>query len=123
MLQGGIVENTGSTARDYAMMERNLLSHLKLAILLSLLASSVLLRARLVPQDERTKQNGGIPMASVEFAAALLCIAAGGWEYWQNYQDLRSQRAFLTAPKFHDTIMAVVAATVFGTCVALLIWE
>lgn len=99
MLQGGIVENNGSTARDYAMMERNLLSHMKLAVLLSLLASSVLLRARLVPQEDRNKETGGIPMAIIEFAAALLCIIAGGWEYWQNYHDLRNQRAFLTSPK------------------------
>ena len=82
------------------MMERNLLSHLKLAVLLSLLASSVLLRARLVPQEDPNKeQNGGIPMASVEFAAAMLCIGAGAVEYVQNYKDLRDQRAFLTSPK------------------------
>lgn len=94
-----LVPNTGSAARDYCMLERNLLSHLKLALLLSVLSASILLRARLVPAEEMEKEDGGLPLASVEFAAALLCIVAGGWEYYHGYWDLRTSRAFLVGPK------------------------
>ncbi|RXW23870.1 hypothetical protein EST38_g1982 [Candolleomyces aberdarensis] len=117
-----LVPNTGSTARDYCMLERNLLSHIKLALLLSVLSASILLRARLVPIDEGQKPNGGTPLASVEFAAAILCIVAGGWEYYQGYWDLRTSRPFLVAPKIHLTLMSLVATTVFGTCIALLVF-
>lgn len=82
------------------MLERNILSHLKLAVLLSILSASILLRARLVPIADSGKENGGVPLASVEFAAAILCICAGGWEYYQGYWDLRTSRPFLAAPKY-----------------------
>lgn len=101
-----MVENTGSTARDFCMLERNILSHLKLALLLSLLSSSVLLRARLVPEPNDTPQRddgdsrGGIPLASVQFIASLAAIVAGAWEYHSGYRDLRDMRAFLVATKF-----------------------
>lgn len=81
------------------MLERNILSHLKLALLLSILSTSIILRARLVPEAEHTKNDGGLPLASVEFATAVLCIGAGGWEYYQGYWDLKTSRAFLVAPK------------------------
>ena len=43
------IVNTGSTARDWCMLERNILSHIKLDLLLSLLS---LLRARLSGSDD-----------------------------------------------------------------------
>jgi hypothetical protein len=83
------------------MLERNLLSHLKLALLLSLLSSSVLLRARLVQEDKPTDLSGtkGVVVASLQFAAALAAIMAGAWEYKCGYSDLRNMHAFLVAVK------------------------
>jgi hypothetical protein len=104
-----IVENTGSTARDFCMLERNILSHFKLGLLLSLLSSSILLHARLPgpspdpsdPNDGDSSKSSkaGIPMATIQFVAALVAIAAGAWEYWSKEKDLRSMRAFLMASK------------------------
>lgn len=83
------------------MLERNLLSHLKLALLLSLLSSSVLLRARLVPEDHPTEmsETTSIVVASLQFTAALAAIVAGVWEYYYGYQDIRNMHAFLVAVK------------------------
>jgi hypothetical protein len=105
-----MLENTGSTARDFCMLERNILSHLKLALLLSLLSSSVLLHARLVP--EATNDSGsphgdskiGLPLAGVQVAASLAAIAAGAWEYHSGYLDMRNMRAFLVATKFVQSL-------------------
>jgi Domain of unknown function (DUF202) len=98
-----VLENRGSTARDYFMLERNFLSHVRLALLLVLLASSVLLRARL-PGPDRPKGHEshpnyglGIPLASVEVAAALIVIGVGCWEYESGVSDMRAQRAFLAS--------------------------
>ncbi|KAJ7442255.1 hypothetical protein FB451DRAFT_1297548 [Mycena latifolia] len=117
-----MVENTGSAARDFCMLERNLLSHLKLALLLSLLSSSVLLRARLVPEDNPTSMSGttGIVVASLQFGAALAAIGAGIWEYYCGYQDIRNMHAFLVAVKPHFAIISLVAAVVFLTCIIVL---
>jgi hypothetical protein len=85
------------------MLERNFLSHVKLTLLLMLLASSVLLKARLPgpdrPKDHEDHPNFGlgIPLASVEVAAALIIIAAGCWEYESGIRDMRARRAFLTS--------------------------
>ncbi|KAJ7043592.1 hypothetical protein C8F04DRAFT_1072657 [Mycena alexandri] len=98
-----MVENTGSAARDFCMLERNLLSHLKLALLLSLLSSSVLLRARLVPDPDNKPADisgtTGIVVASLQFTAALAAIGAGVWEYYCGYRDIRNMHAFLVAVK------------------------
>ncbi|KAJ6607506.1 hypothetical protein B0H10DRAFT_1817983 [Mycena sp. CBHHK59/15] len=113
-----------TTARDYCMLERNLLSHLKLALLLSLLSSSVLLRARLVPDGSGGHANPseatGIVVASLQFGAALAAIAAGAWEYYCGCWDIRNMHAFLVAVKPHLAIISLVTAVVFVTCIIVL---
>ena len=105
MSKPGLIDNTGSTARDFCMLERNILSHLRLALLLSLLSSAILLHARLpTPSDteEKTPTEGSkasLPIATLEMVAALAAIAAGVWEYWFGERDLRDMRAFLVANK------------------------
>ncbi|OBZ73601.1 hypothetical protein A0H81_06137 [Grifola frondosa] len=96
--------NTVSAARDYAMLERNLLSHIRLAVLLSLSSSSLLLHARLPsssnPASGQTpRTNAGLAIAIVEVTAALTAISAGVWEYYQGYKDMREMRGFLAASK------------------------
>ncbi|PCH36220.1 hypothetical protein WOLCODRAFT_166759 [Wolfiporia cocos MD-104 SS10] len=119
-----IVENTGSTTRDFLMLERNLLSHVKLGMLLSLLSSSIILKTRITGNTsggDPTKIQ--IPIGSVEFAAALCAIGAGLFQYFRSCKDIRSMRGFLVATKIHFVIMAVVATVVFTTCVVLLAEE
>lgn len=80
------------------MLERNILSHLKLGLLLSVLSSSLLLQARLVPQSPY-QSSGSMAVACIEFAAGVLCFAAGAWEYYNGYQDLKQVRAFMVGVK------------------------
>ena len=86
------------------MLERNILSHFKLALLLSLLSSAVLLHARLPTPMINAPNNGSsngarIPVAAVHLIAALAVIGAGVWEYWSGNKDLRDMRAFLVLSK------------------------
>lgn len=80
------------------MLERNILSHLKLALLLSLLSSSLLLNARLVPQSGH-QASGSVPLASIEFGAAMCCVVGGAWEFYNGYRDLKHDRAFMVGVK------------------------
>jgi hypothetical protein len=78
-----IVENAGSNARDFCMLERNLLAALKLACLLCLLFASILLRGRLTSDEESPdRQPAGAEMsiASLHFAAAVVVIGGGIFE-------------------------------------------
>ena len=94
------LENTGSTARDFLMLERNLLSHVKLAMLLSLLASSVLLRARLTGSMGGGDPSGiRVPISTIDYAAAICAICAGVFQYYQTAKDYRTARGFLVATK------------------------
>lgn len=132
-------ENTGSAARDFAMLERNLLSHVRLATLLLLLAASVLLNARLPapsdPSGGTPHSAGNIPLASIEVAAAVVAIGAGIWEYRRGYQDMQDMKGFLTANKYALRIHvyavfivsqatflchAIIAAVVFASCIVLI---
>ena len=100
MFGSSMLTNSASTARDFCMLERNVLSHFKFALLLSLLSSSLLLHARLVPSSAEQDPAFSIPLASLGFVAAIVSIAIGFWEYFKGFQDMRMERAFLTAPKF-----------------------
>jgi len=96
-----LLENHGSTARDHCMLERNFLSHARLGLLLMLLASSVLLKARLPGPDRPKDHEGhpnyglGIPLATIQVVAAFIVIGAGCWEYESGVRDMRARRAFL----------------------------
>ncbi|EEB92611.1 hypothetical protein MPER_08853 [Moniliophthora perniciosa FA553] len=122
-----LVDNTGSTARDFCMLERNLLSHIKLALLLFLISCSLLLHSRLVPDPGDNDDVGnsviGLPLASVEMVAALAVLAAGIWEYQNGFRDLMDMRAFLAGKKPYLLLMTCVVAVVIGTCIILLVEE
>ncbi|PFH51836.1 hypothetical protein AMATHDRAFT_141784 [Amanita thiersii Skay4041] len=126
MATAHLVRNEGSAARDFCMLERNLLSHMKLALLLSLLSSSFLLRTRLFidePQnaeDDLNYEIYGLPLSIVQYAAAVITVIGGVWEFYNGHRDFRLARAFLSAPKIHLVMMGVVSAIIFGTCVTLL---
>ena len=99
--------NSGRTARDFCFLERNILSHFKLALLLSLLSSSFLLHARLPSNLNSDSDNSSsysrseaVALAAVQFTAAVAAIAAGLWEFNSGIKDLRSARAFLAASKY-----------------------
>ena len=99
-----LVKNDGSAARDYCMLERNLLSHLKLALLLSLLSASFLLRTRLFPNSPGDGgfdyEVMGLPLSIVLYAAGVITVTGGVWEFRSGHQDFRAERAFLSAPKY-----------------------
>lgn len=104
------VPNKGSTARDFCFLERNILSHLKLALLLSLLSSSSLLHARLPSpdSDSDSESSHAFPVACIQFAAALAAIGAGLWQFWSGDADLRSSRAFLVASKYFSSLFPII---------------
>lgn len=118
-----VVDNVGSAARDYCMLERNVLAYFKLgeplnnvtgpslhihhanpALLLSLLSSSVLLKAR-IPDPSKNgstewPSKAGIPMATFQMVASLAAIAGGFYAYYSDMRAMRNMRAFLVATKF-----------------------
>lgn len=133
-----ICENTGSAARDFAMLERNLLSHIRLATLLLLLSASVLLNARLPspsePSGKTPHTSWSIPLASVQTGTAVVTILAGIWEYHRGYKDMQDMRGFLLATKYvycqlywqsaahmpgrpHFWVMSAIAVVVFASCI------
>lgn len=83
------------------MLERNILAHVKLALLLCVLSSSLLLHTRLVPSDDQDELAAkyAVPLASIQFGGALLAIIAGIWEYLTGCRDLLRMTAFLRSPK------------------------
>lgn len=106
------------------MLERNLLSHLKLAVLLSLLSSSILLRTRLVPEPgglPSIEDKANLPLAAVLFAAALVTVGAGAWEYNVGYRDFMNTTVFLQAINPHLAVITLVVIAVFATCIVLLV--
>lgn len=105
-----MVDNIGSAARDYCMLERNLLSYFKLgeldlshschpslivqpALILSLLSSSVLLKVRLPGPVQSS--HAGVPMAAIQMLGSLAALAVGLYGYWTDQKAMRNMRVFL----------------------------
>lgn len=134
-------ENIGSAARDYAMLERNLLSHIRLACVLLLLSSSLLLKARIPAPENDTPAhppNARISLASLQFVGSLVAIGAGAWEYRRGYKDMQDMKGFLMATKYvllfliststqlfhyrpHFYIMSVVSIVVFASTIVIIV--
>ncbi|KAH9940829.1 uncharacterized protein BXZ73DRAFT_98659 [Epithele typhae] len=117
--------NIASEARDFAMLERNLLSHLRLAGVLILLSASLLLQARLptpsMPGSGITASSTlGFAVAIIEVVAAAVAIGAGVWEYWSGYADMKAERGFLTASQTHLALLSGVGIVVFATCLMVI---
>ncbi|KAK0446817.1 hypothetical protein EV421DRAFT_1901658 [Armillaria borealis] len=74
------IENSGSTARDFCMLERNMLAHIKLALLLSVLSSSLILQARLVPTADEGGyvQEYGMPLRNYPVCRCTVGHSGGG---------------------------------------------
>ncbi|KAG6331405.1 hypothetical protein ID866_7683 [Astraeus odoratus] len=118
------VEISGSTVRDFCMLERNYLSYLKLVLLLLLLSCSALLGTRLpVPSGVDSGSNSSIgnaklPIAVLQYIAAMLVVAAGVWEYHTGVKRLLRVRAFLqTGTKVQFALMSVVSLIVIATSI------
>jgi hypothetical protein len=80
---------------------------MKLALLLSLFSSSLILKARLPGPDNSGSETehqrlsrASFPMAIILFILALVTILAGCFEYISNCADMRGKRAFLFASKY-----------------------
>ncbi len=85
------------------MLERNLLSHIRLACVLLLLSSSLLLKARIPAPENDTptpRHNGRTSLASLQFVGSLVAIGAGAWEYRRGYKDMQDMKGFLMATKY-----------------------
>lgn len=99
-------EITGSTVRDFCMLERNYLSHFKLVLLLLLLLCSSLLGSRLPAPPESDGNShasmGGVrlPVAILLYIAALLTVTAAVWEYHTGVKCLLKVRAFLVGTRW-----------------------
>jgi hypothetical protein len=113
-----LVENLGSNARDFCMLERNLLAALKLTCLLCLVFASILLRGRLSinthqgstgddngvgngnGKEEDPHRDTSLSVAAIQFIAAMVVIVGAIHEYHSGVQDLRGSRAFLRSDKY-----------------------
>ncbi|KAI0091652.1 hypothetical protein BDY19DRAFT_991336 [Irpex rosettiformis] len=119
-----ISDNIGSAARDFAMLERNLLSHIRLACILLLLSSSLLLQSRIPGPENKTPtthMTARTALASFQFAASLIAIAAGTWEYRRGYKDMRDMKGFLMATKPHFYVMSVISIVVFASTIVIIV--
>ncbi|KAI5995486.1 hypothetical protein EDD15DRAFT_2254496 [Pisolithus albus] len=145
-------EITGSTVRDFCMLERNYLSHFKLVLLLLLLLCSSLLGSRLPapPQSDGSSNAsmGGVrlPVAILLYIAALLTVTAAVWEYHNGVKSLLKVRAFLVGTRWvvisfypsmaswglirdrlsirvHLFLMSVVSVIAAATCIVYLASE
>jgi len=103
-------------------IERNYLSHVRLGLLLSLLSSAILLKARLSgrgPKAEST--NSALPLGSLFFAASIATIGVGWWSYEASKDEMKKGKGFVGGYRVHEVVLGAVAALVASTYIYLLV--
>ncbi|CCA66953.1 hypothetical protein PIIN_00791 [Serendipita indica DSM 11827] len=100
------VDNVGSEARDFCAIERTYLSQIRFGLLLGLLSSALLLNARLPDPSgshEHKVPTYALPLASLYFAASLVCLAAAIQNYNRLWKGLKNGAAFVQSSRYATT--------------------
>ncbi|KAF8590009.1 hypothetical protein K439DRAFT_238973 [Ramaria rubella] len=99
-----MINNEGSTARDFLAFERNFLTQCRFGLLLSLLSSSFLLRARIpspdTTQNSSTSESARLPFGYIYFGFGFGGICLALWYYALSNKRLRAKYAFLGVTKY-----------------------
>ncbi|KAG8684330.1 hypothetical protein FRC09_015458 [Ceratobasidium sp. 395] len=118
------VPNVGSTARDHCTTERTLLAYTRLGLILFILSSSLLLKARIPTPDDDGRDDPDnlvtFPLGIVYSMAAIIVLLAGWMGYESDLKGLLSERAFVGGFHLSEAVVIGVALLLFATCILLL---
>ncbi|BGP54190.1 hypothetical protein JCM8202_001324 [Rhodotorula sphaerocarpa] len=116
-----LIENNGSTARDYLARERNFLSWTKLTVSLAVISAALLVRFQYgvgaLPAWEQRAQE---PLGILFFIASLGSLASAAATFYRSQSGYARHKAFVYAGRATDVLMFGIAVLTLTTCIILL---
>ena len=112
--------NTSSDARDHCANERTLLSYLRLAIYLAVVAVAILINFHLKHQPTPLERRISFPLGIIFWTLALATLISGYANYMNTVAKYARRQAIVQTGVKTQVVLSVVSAAIVAACAVFL---
>lgn len=116
-----LVENESSDTRDHCANERTFLSYLRLSVYMAIVAIAIVLSFHLKSQPSPLELRMAQPLGIIFWLLSLACLILGFGNYIKTLDKYSKKVAIVQTGWRTQSIMSLVALSIIGTCVILLV--
>ncbi|KAI1192159.1 hypothetical protein F5B17DRAFT_1976 [Nemania serpens] len=116
-----LFDNEASDARDHCANERTFLASLKLSVYMSVVAVAISVSFHLRAPPSALEQRIAKPLGLVFWLLSVACLLAGLGNYVTTVNKFGQKVAIVQSGWRTQVIMSIIAFSIFGTCVTLLV--
>ncbi|KAI6091400.1 hypothetical protein F4821DRAFT_255220 [Hypoxylon rubiginosum] len=116
-----LVENESSDTRDHCANERTFLSYLRLSIYMAIVAIAIVLSFHLKSQPSHLELRMARPLGIIFWLLSLSCLVLGFGNYIKTLDKYSKKVAIVQTGWRTQSIMSLIALSIVGTCVILLV--
>ncbi|KAK8868617.1 hypothetical protein PGQ11_007195 [Apiospora arundinis] len=116
-----LLENESSDARDHCANERTFLSYLRLSIYMAIVSVAIVVSFHLRSQPSALELRIAKPLGIIFWILAFACLLVGFGNYTKTVNKYANRTAIVQTGWITQTIMSLVALSIIGTCVILLV--
>ncbi|KAI1762904.1 hypothetical protein GGR53DRAFT_499707 [Hypoxylon sp. FL1150] len=116
-----LVENESSDARDHCANERTFLSYMRLSIYMAIVAIAIVLSFHLKSQPSHLELRMARPLGIVFWLLSISCLVLGFGNYIKTLDKYSKKVAIVQTGWRTQSIMSLIAISIVGTCVILLV--
>jgi len=127
LLHGGqlIVENEGSTTRDYLAFERNYLSWTKLVVTCLAISGALLIRLEINPDTKQLETSlehrYAIPVGIVFFSISVLSLLAATTSFFRTQRDMLKGLGHVASGSLVEVTSVLITLTLAAACILFII--
>ncbi|KAI1386423.1 uncharacterized protein F4822DRAFT_316216 [Hypoxylon trugodes] len=118
-----LVENESSDARDHCANERTFLSYLRLSVYMAVVAIAIVLSFHLKTQPSDLELRMAQPLGIIFWLLSLSCLVLGFGNYIKTLDKYSRKVAIVQTGWRTQSVMSLIALSIVGTCVILLVIE
>ncbi|KAI2624189.1 hypothetical protein GGR54DRAFT_564816 [Hypoxylon sp. NC1633] len=116
-----LVENESSDTRDHCANERTFLSYLRLSVYMAIVAIAIVLSFHLKSQPSPLELRMAQPLGIIFWLLSLSCLVLGFGNYIKTLDKYSRKVAIVQTGWKTQSIMSLIALSIVGTCVILLV--
>ncbi|KAI1503866.1 hypothetical protein F5X99DRAFT_78172 [Biscogniauxia marginata] len=118
-----LFENESSDARDHCANERTFLSYLRLSVYMAIVAIAIVLSFHLKSRPSQLELRMAQPLGIIFWVLSVACLAVGLGNYIKTVNKYSRKAAIVQTGWRTQSIMSLIALSIVGTCVVLLVIE
>ncbi|KAH8879658.1 hypothetical protein GQ53DRAFT_25627 [Thozetella sp. PMI_491] len=115
-----LFDNQGSDARDHCANERTFLSYLRLSVYMAVVSVAIVLSFHLNHKATDLELRMAKPLGTIFWVLSVACLALGIANYIRTVNKYSRRQALVQTGWKTQSIMAIIALCIVGSCVTLL---